>query len=81
MKKIISSVVAVVMAVLVFCSTSVMAFADTTEHNASVITHSDVSFENKIPTYASASGVGGISVGTSNNRLFTLKAKEGTVNT
>lgn len=76
MKKIISSVVAVVMAVLVFCSTSVMAFADTTEHNASVITHSDVSFENKIPTYASASGVGGISVGTSNNRLFTLKAND-----
>ena len=76
MKKIISSVVAVVMAVLVFCSTSVMAFADTMEHNASVITHSDVSFENKIPTYASASGVGGISVGTSNNRLFTLKAND-----
>lgn len=76
MKKIISSVVAVVMAVLVFCSTSVMAFADTTEHNASVITHSDVSFENKIPTYASASSVGGISVGTSNNRLFTLKAND-----
>lgn len=76
MKKIISSVVAVVMAVLVFCSTSVMAFADTTEHNASVITHSDVSFENKIPTYSSASSVGGISVGTSNNRLFTLKAND-----
>lgn len=79
--KYISNVIAMFMAILVFCSTSVMAFADTTEHNASVITHSDVSFENKIPTYASASGVGGISVGTSNNRLFTLKAKEGTVNT
>lgn len=76
MKKIFSSVVAVVMAILVFCSTSVMAFADTTEHNASVITHSDVSFENKIPTYSSASSVGGISVGTSNNRLFTLKAND-----
>lgn len=74
--KYISNVIAMFMAILVFCSTSVMAFADTTEHNASVITHSDVSFENKIPTYASASGVGGISVGTSNNRLFTLKAND-----
>lgn len=74
MKKLTSVLLSLIMIFTVITCTN--SFASAAGINTSLITNSDIEFENRIPSNSGASGVGGISVGTANNRLFTLKANE-----
>ena len=79
-QRLLTTIISLLLVFSLFISTGAVVYADNTVYNAPKLTNNDVFFKNSIPTNANgASSVGGITVGTANNRLFALKAKEGDV--